>query len=248
MPPGENHAEALRRQIRETEQELAGIARERVENREMRDRTRKELQERKAFGKELQEMRDRIQKEEEALRKEADALRKEIQEMERRAGGRPGQTGPRAGSDQSPSTASFVSTGYTYPQFFEAIWQGQTAKHKPDDYGMYLTSFLSMFTNADEAACRRVVGPATVGRVAASGAVDSLGRLFGGMARAHENRGGSRDDMFAQGSKAGAGTIGGMAAQEMGGQRDAQLFYDRHGCASAAARRFFSNLEAFVAQ
>jgi hypothetical protein len=38
-----------------------------------------------------------------------------------------------------------------------------------------------------------------------------------------------------------------MLADDVTAENDAQLFYERHGCESPVARRFFGNLEDFVA-
>jgi len=144
----------------------------------------------------------------------------------------------------------FPTAGYSNPKFFRAIYDGRTEGMRVSQVGLYLTAFLSMFTNADDdaAGCRTVVSQATLMRIAGAGSADMLKQIFGGLAQAHRNTGAGRDGLFAQGFGAGAGTFGGMALSEASAQADAQLFYDHHGCESAVAKRFFRNLSAFAAQ
>jgi len=142
----------------------------------------------------------------------------------------------------------FPTEGYSNPKFFRAIYEGRTQGMHVSQVGLYLTAFLSMFTNADDdaAECRNVVSKATLFRIAGAGSKDMLGQIFGGLAQAHRNQGGGRDGLFAQGFNAGAGTFGGMALSEAQAQADAQLFYNRHGCDSPVAHRFFSKISDFA--
>ncbi len=143
----------------------------------------------------------------------------------------------------------FPTAGYSSPEFFKAIFDGRTKNMRLSQFGLYLTSFLSMFTNAEDVPeCRSVVSQATLYRIAGAGSADVLGQIFGGLAQAHRNRGGGRDGAFSQGFNAGAGTFGGMMLSEASAKADAQLFYDRHGCKSPVARRFFGNISNFAAQ
>jgi TPR repeat protein len=143
---------------------------------------------------------------------------------------------------------SFPTVGYSNPEFFQAIYEGRTEGVRVSQVGFYLTAFLSMFTNADIRECRNVVGKATLYRIAGAGSADVLGQILGGLVQAHRSQGGSRDDLFGQGFSAGAGSFGGMMLSEASAQADAQLFYDRHGCNSAVANRFFGNISKFASQ
>lgn len=155
-----------------------------------------------------------------------------------------------------PSTVSetianllFPTEGYTNPKFFRAIYEGRTEEMRVSQVGLYLTTFLSMFTNAKDAPeCRNVVSQTTLFRIAGGGSQDVLGRIFGGLAQAHRNRGGNRDDLFGQGFDAGTGTFGGMILSEASAEADAQLFYSRHGCDTPVATRFFGNISDFAVQ
>jgi hypothetical protein len=136
----------------------------------------------------------------------------------------------------------FPTAGYSNPKFLDAIYQGQTEQIELGSVGFYLTDFTGMFTRSDIAECQGVISTATSAQIAAAGSMDVLGQIFGGLAEAHRDRGGSRDDLFGQGFGAGAATFGGMALSEAGAEADAQLFYSRHRCDSREAKRFFEQV------
>jgi hypothetical protein len=140
----------------------------------------------------------------------------------------------------------FVSAGYSNPAFFDAIYRGETGDIQLKQVGFYLNTFLGMFVRSAESGCSRVVGAETLGRVVSAGTVDIFGDIFGGLLGAHD-QGGSRDEMFGQGFEGGINAFGPMLADDVTAENDAQLFYERHGCESPVARRFFGNLEDFVA-
>jgi len=143
--------------------------------------------------------------------------------------------------------AAFPTQGYSNPAFFRAIYDGETQGMKVSQVGFYLTAFIKMFTNSDIPECQNVVSYETLLRIAGAGSMDVLQQIFGGLAQAHQG-GGGRDDMFGQGFAAGAGTFGGMILDEASAQTDAQTFYDRHGCDTAVANRFFGNVTEFARQ
>jgi hypothetical protein len=143
--------------------------------------------------------------------------------------------------------AAFPAQGYSNPAFFRAIYDGETQGMKVSQVGFYLTAFIKMFTNSDIAECQNVVSYETLFRIAGAGSMNVLQQIFGGLAQAHQG-GGSRDDMFGQGFAAGAGTFGGMMLDQASAETDAQTFYDRHGCDSPVANRFFGNITDFARQ
>ena len=136
----------------------------------------------------------------------------------------------------------FPTAGYSNPELLDAIYQGQTEQIDLGRVGFYVTAFTGMFTRSDIAECQGVVSTATAAQIASAGSMDVLGQIFGGLIEAHRDRGGSRDDLFAQGFGAGGVTFGGMALSEAGAEADAQLFYSRHGCDSLVAKRFFDKV------
>lgn len=137
----------------------------------------------------------------------------------------------------------FPTAGYSNSEFLDAIYQGETEQIELGSVGFYLTAFTGMFTRSNITECRGVISTATAARIAAAGSADVLGQIFGGLVEAHRDRGDSRDDLFAQGFGAGAGTFGGMALSEAGAEADAKLFYSRHGCDSLVAKRFFDQVK-----
>lgn len=155
--------------------------------------------------------------------------------------------GDPASVEDTIARLMFPTAGYSNPEFFQAIYDARTEGMRVADVGFYLTAFLSMFTNADIPECQRVVSETTLYRIASAGSADLLGQIFGGLLEAHRGDG-SRDDLFGHGFQAGAGTFGGMMLSEASAQSDAQLFYDRHGCDSPVADRFFGNISDFAAK
>jgi hypothetical protein len=169
---------------------------------------------------------------------------------ERKPAARPDESAsPRAGSPVGEIIGRLVfpTEGYSNPAFFRAIFDGRTEGMHVSQVGFYLTAFLSIFANAEDAPeCRTVVSQATLMRIAGAGSVDLFGQILGGLVDAHRNRGGSRDDLFGQGFGAGSKTFGGMMLSEVSAKADAQLFYSRHGCRSPVAVRFFGNVSDFA--
>ena len=143
--------------------------------------------------------------------------------------------------------AAFSSSGFSDPALFDAIYEGRTSGMQASAYGDYLVAFVSSFTGdggPDE--CQGVISAASVGSLAVAGASDALAQMFGGLLAAHQNGASSLGDAFGQGAAAAGGAMGGMAVRETQAQADAQAFYDRYGCATATARRFFANLDGFI--
>jgi hypothetical protein len=133
----------------------------------------------------------------------------------------------------------FPTEGYSNPAFFRAIYEGRTQGMRVSQVGYYLTAFFSMFTNAedDAAECRNVVSKTTLLRIGGAGSADALKQVLGGLVQAHRQ---------GDGISAGFETFGGMMLSEASAKADAQLFYDRHGCQSPVANRFFSNISDFA--
>ena len=149
--------------------------------------------------------------------------------------------GAKLGPDleETISQVTFPTEGYSNPTFFRKIYEGRTQDMQVSQVGVYLTAFLSMFTNADEGAsgCRNVVGEAALLRIAGAGSAEMLDKVMGGFARAHRQ---------GDGFRAGVSTFGGMLLNETSAKADAQLFYNRHGCQSPVASRFFGNISDFA--
>jgi len=140
------------------------------------------------------------------------------------------------------SQSQIPTIGYANPNLVSAIYNGQIDGINVSEVGLYLAVFLSMYNNSDIAECRSVVSQSTMYRIAGAGSVDVLQQIFGGLVQAHQNKSGSRDDMFEQSFRAGTEAIGGMALSEASARADARLFYNNHGCDSEVADRFFDNI------
>lgn len=152
------------------------------------------------------------------------------------------------GVDAKEMLARFVFTaeGYSNPEFFKAAYEGKLKDANPGRLAAYLTEFLSLFRNTDD--CRSVVSAYAYSKIAEHGQMDVLGQMLGGMANSR-NRHTPGD--FAGAAKAGYETGRefrlNLAMQVDKARTDAQLFYDRHGCDSPVARRFFKNIETYAA-
>jgi hypothetical protein len=138
---------------------------------------------------------------------------------------------------------AFTSEGYSNPAFFDALYNGAFSRIDSRSVIVYLQEFLSMFHNTD--GCRDVIDGAAYAKITMGATVGALGQWLGGLQSAGPNTG-NLDDAFKRGWNAGANTSIGMAAMVSKADKDAQLFFDRHGCDSPVARRFFGNLEVWA--
>ncbi|WP_340107537.1 hypothetical protein [Pikeienuella sp. HZG-20] len=146
------------------------------------------------------------------------------------------------GAAESP----FPKTGYRKGNLLSAIYEGRTRGVDPAPYGFYLSTFATMFINAEDRACQVLVGPRARGALVALGSVDALQKILGPLFDAHKRGSDGRDDAFGDGMAAGLqGTLQGAEA-EASAKADAQTFYNRHRCASPVAILFFQKFNAFV--
>ena len=114
----------------------------------------------------------------------------------------------------------FSSSGFNNGSFFEAIYQGQGIAASPLTM-TYVQELLSMYYKSDMSECSRLVSPDTMLKGGLAGTFGALGAL---------------------------GSPTRLASQVNNAQSDAQSFYDRYGCTSMIARRFFSNLSSWIAR
>jgi hypothetical protein len=135
---------------------------------------------------------------------------------------------------------TFWPEGYSNPAFFKAVWDGQGAAVNRQN-SLYLQHFLTMFRSTGD--CVRVVNDRFFGRLSQQASMDMLGNMLGGLAGAQRGRSGNLDNAFSEGLAAGQAFTGGLIGSTADAKTDAQLFYDRHGCDSPVARRFFGNLQ-----
>ncbi|MGV8988484.1 MAG: hypothetical protein ACOH2H_19620 [Cypionkella sp.] len=140
---------------------------------------------------------------------------------------------------------TFSSSGFSRPQLFDAIFNGQTQGATIAGLGDYLFTFVTTFTNQQNyESCRSVVNGAVIVRLEAVGAKDDVGKLFQSLTPPA----GNLDNVFGQGFRSGADAMGGLAAAESDAEADAALFYERYGCSSQTADKFFANLSNFAMQ
>lgn len=143
----------------------------------------------------------------------------------------------------------FSVEGYSNPDFFRAVYGGETNKigADPTDLATYLATFIEPFTQTE--GCGRVISNQAMTKLAQHTQMNVLGQMFGTLA-------GAKND-HASGDFAGAGAAGYRAGERLQmnlagmvdkGHEDAQLFYDRHGCVSRVAKRFFANLDVYARQ
>lgn len=140
----------------------------------------------------------------------------------------------------------FSAEGYSNPDFFQAAYEGKLKDANPGRLAAYLTEFLSMFRNTDD--CRSVVSGVAYSRIAEHGQMDVLGQMLGGMANSRSGRPpGDFTAAAKEGYETGREFRLNVAMQVDKARTDAQLFYDRHGCNSPVAKRFFKNIETYGA-
>jgi TPR repeat protein len=155
-----------------------------------------------------------------------------------------------AGVDAKEALAQFVFTteGYSDPKFFAAVYNGELKGANPGQVSPYLTEFLAMYRNADANAadCRSVVSGYAYAKIAEHAQMNVLGRMLGGMASAkHRHAPGDFSGAAKAGYETGRAFKLSLALQVDKAHADAQMFYDRHGCDSPVAKRFFHNVEAY---
>lgn len=80
------------------------------------------------------------------------------------------------------------------------------------------------------------VGPLRRRHCGSSGEAMERDQMFGPVLAAQRRGSAGRDDAFMDGLKAGAGGVFSAAKAEFSAQKDAQLFFSRHGCPVAGGR------------
>ena len=154
----------------------------------------------------------------------------------------------QSGVDASEELARnvFTSKGYSNPKFFQVAYDGKLQEANPGALAAYLVQFLSMFRNTD--GCQNVVSTYAYAKIAEHGQMNMLGQMLGGSA--------SSRNRHTPGDFAGAAKAGYAAGRQFQlnlamnvdkARTDAQLFYDRHGCSSPVAKRFFKAIQDYCA-
>jgi hypothetical protein len=146
----------------------------------------------------------------------------------------------------------FNPEGFSNPEYFEAIYRGEVEKLKVNqtELATQLFNFIAPFFKTDD--CRQPISMVAAQRLGEHAAMSNLGELLGGMVRSRRENPTSTGSRIDYEGAARAGYQEGkdftlkMSAQADVAQRDAQLFYDRHGCDSPVAKQFFANIEKYA--
>lgn len=135
----------------------------------------------------------------------------------------------------------FIADGYAFPQVMQGVYDNRLSAEAMAAQGPYWLVFLDLYRNRPD--CARLVSDGTFGKFYLAGQFGELKGVFGALAEAH--RGPSNGDFgrdAQQGWNAGMDFTKSMLGSISRAKEDAQLFYDRHGCNSPVANRFFSNI------
>jgi TPR repeat protein len=136
---------------------------------------------------------------------------------------------------------TFASEGYSNPQVMQAVYDGRLSTEAMKAQSAYWLTFLDQFRNAE--GCARILSAETFGKFYFAGQIGELKGVFGALVDAHQGPGTGDFGADAQsGWNAGMNLTQRMLASISRAKEDAQLFYDRHGCDSAVATRFFGNI------
>ena len=145
---------------------------------------------------------------------------------------------------QQLASLVFSSEGFSDPGFFTAVYEGEFEDIGGDQTGLatYLLTFVNPIINSPQ--CGQVVTHYTVAKLRQHAGAAVLARYFGALVNAKKDH--------VSGDFVGAAAAGYNAGNKLNldfatmigrGHQDAQLFYDRYGCASPIAQRFFSNID-----
>lgn len=141
------------------------------------------------------------------------------------------------------ASARFPTWGYANPKLIKAIYDGNTQAIPVPEVGIYMGFFLGMFIGTDIRECQNLASRDTVYKFTTAGTANFLG----GMLEGFKPNPGGRDEHAKQGFKAGISGLSSVAS-EAAAQADAQLFFDRHGCSTPEAKRFFGNVRRWAGQ
>ena len=140
----------------------------------------------------------------------------------------------------------FPVEGYTDTDLMKQIYDGDFDKDTVPPAPVYAQEFMQMFANTDE--CRSLVDASSFTKITAIAAGRLAGDLLGlnqqGMPQMPQTH--NLDEILSQAFQGGAQTMGRGAQLTQRADADAQLFYDRHGCQSPVAERFFRNLNHWI--
>lgn len=135
----------------------------------------------------------------------------------------------------------FIADGYAFPQVMQAVYDNRLSAEAMKAQGPYWLVFLDLYRNTPD--CARLLSAETFGKFYMAGQFGELKGILGALVEAH--RGPSNGDFGAdaqQGWNAGMNFTQSMLGSISRAKEDAQLFYDRHGCDSPVASRFFGNI------
>ena len=146
----------------------------------------------------------------------------------------------------------FNPEGFSNPEYFEAIYRGEVEKLKVSqtELATQLFNFITPFFQTSD--CGRPISMVAAQKLGEHASMSNLGELLGGIVRSRRENPtstGSRVDyegVAKAGYQEGKDFTLKMSAQADVAQRDAQLFYDRHGCDSPVAKQFFANIEKYA--
>jgi hypothetical protein len=128
----------------------------------------------------------------------------------------------------------------------QALYDGRLPASAMKSQGPYWLTFLDLYRNTDS--CRRLLSEATFGKFYMAGQIGELNGIFGALVDAHRGPSGDFGAAAKSGWDAGMNMTNTMVDAISRAKQDAQLFYDRHGCDSPVARKFFDNIAAAASQ
>lgn len=140
----------------------------------------------------------------------------------------------------------FTSDGYSNPDFFQSMYDGKVSNiGDTGETAMYLTEFLGPIQRAE--GCDAYVSTLTMSELTQADQGAVFGQMLKSMQQAQSNGTGNLDDAATEGYAAGKQLTRSFAMRSDQAFDDAQLFFDRHGCASPVAQRFFKNIGSWAA-
>ena len=148
---------------------------------------------------------------------------------------------------ESLSKLTFLSNGFSNPEFFQAIYDGdfKSLQADPTALATYISTFVEPFEGTPE--CGRVISNEAMAAIRGHVGAKVLGMFLGGAAGArHDHAPGDFVGAGGAGARAGGQLSRDLAAMTDKGKADAQLFFDRFSCDTPVAKRFMKNLDLFA--
>jgi len=147
--------------------------------------------------------------------------------------------------------ADFSTNGYTDPAQMKEIYEGKFDSQSVPPAPIYAQEFMSMFVHGEQEECKSLVNPSSFAKITAIATKRMVQDLIPGLNQPtlempQQQHPRKLEDFFTQGWNMGSATMGRANQLTQRADSDAQLFYDRHGCQSEIAQRFFRNLNSWI--